>query len=146
MKFRKTAKDLIYIAGLFDGEGSISLSYSLSGGSPYRRTKTFNLRISLSQKNTTVLYALKRVFGGFITNIQWVTTSRNAEQVLKLLLPYLRLKRRLALLALEYRKTVGKYGINAARDRRRRDPIIPSRILKKNFRIKAEIERLNVKD
>ena len=88
-------EDFIYAAGLFDGEGTITLS---------KRSKSSTFRLpSLSLTSTTYALVLfmKTVFGGCIRNHtkksdrhsqawSWQLTSDKAIKALSLIRPYLR--------------------------------------------------------
>ena len=101
-------QDVIYLAGLFDGEGCIFVSRQNSGRSHY-------LGVTITNTNVGVLKLAKRMFGGSIrqnsdsrkhrtTSWVWRIVSNQAENALKTLLPYLRIKRQEAELALDFQK------------------------------------------
>jgi hypothetical protein len=91
-----------YVAGLFDGEGSVEFS------------KTFALRISITNTNKQILQQLQSQYGGNVkktsykptstNNIkqcwQWRIGSSGARHCLSLLIPYLVIKRKQAELSL----------------------------------------------
>lgn len=98
-----------WLAGFFDGEGSVSLhlgKYKAKTGfrMPY-------LMVTLTQKNFKLLRAIKTYFGlnAYIgkdkIHLRW--EYKNAELVLRRLLPYLVIKKRETLLALAHRDLVG---------------------------------------
>ena len=102
--------DLSYIAGLFDGEGCISIakcSPRRIGNSPYYR-----LEVAVVMANEYIPKLFQFHFGGrtykkkgmeyWRQQWQWHAGSEEAVDFLKAILPYLRLKRDEAKLALEF--------------------------------------------
>lgn len=97
--------DIRYIAGFFDGEGSIGMAPKGSG---------FLLRISISNVNLEVLTKIKERFGGFINKrpatdkwkvcYQWCASYNVAIAFLEAVLPHLVVKKEHALVALEWKK------------------------------------------
>jgi len=112
--------DLAYIAGFFDGEGCISLCKVKDDS--YRRNYNYMLAIHVSNTKLEILEMLHREFGGHFQRIKnkttpngkeiyvWALTRRIATRFIKAIYPYLRMKRRQAELALEYRKLINPYG------------------------------------
>jgi len=105
--------DLAYFAGLFDGEGSISLCAYKPKGRCIRTT--YGLYISLAQTNEWIIQQLKFAFGGNIQPYQpkypgarmvwaWRTQSNNALVFLESIYPYLRLKKPQADVAIKFQK------------------------------------------
>ena len=105
-------EDLQYIAGFFDGEGSISLF--CRGAVKY---KTHQLQVQITNTDGDVLKWIDEVLGKeghfhlkhrtgnqrSCWDLQW--TSLRAEKVLETLIPFLKTKRKQAELALEFRRT-----------------------------------------
>jgi hypothetical protein len=101
-------EELSYLAGFFDGEGHIAIGTNRSTGGKRR----WYLRFACHQVNPLPLKLMKARWGGSIqrterhgnqrTIYEWVATSRMAEQAIRDLLPYLRIKRAEAELALEF--------------------------------------------
>jgi hypothetical protein len=103
--------DLAYVAGLFDGEGCISIAKCkprYSGCSPYYR-----LVVAVAMANEYIPRFLKFHFGGRVSKRnapterwkdqwQWHLGSDGAVAFLKAILPYLKLKREEAELAIEF--------------------------------------------
>lgn len=109
--------DLSYIAGFFDGEGSINMTV--------RRRKNFapeyTLSVAIGQNDGATLDWIKENLGGRIYRIKrdnsffWTATNRQAENFLKVIIPYLRYKKPQAEVALSFylsassrRKPVGE--------------------------------------
>lgn len=103
---------LAYFAGIFDGEGWVSITRTR----PYGRhvTPRYSLYIGVANTYLPVLEAMKLLFGGSLgktakVNLQcyaWRLTSHNAVRFLEALLPYLRIKRMQAEIGIEYMSVV----------------------------------------
>jgi hypothetical protein len=100
----ESAFDARYLAGLFDGEGCVTVS-----NGPRRPG---NIIVKLGLVYETIPHALQRDFGGSIT-IQnrkpgrkllysWNVTGKRAARFLTLVLPWLRIKRQAALLGINH--------------------------------------------
>lgn len=104
------SKDMIaalaYCAGLIDGEGSISSSASRKCPSNYR------IIVSISMCNPDGLEVLSATFGGTVKLekrktvtgkpvYSWVCYCRNAAHVLESVLPFLKVKKKQALVAIK---------------------------------------------
>ena len=107
-----TEIELAYLAGFFDGEGSVVLY-------PERRAKRGSWKMIIEVRNVDKLSIelFHVAFGGSVKPIlsenpnwkdywAWTCEARLAETALRAMLPYLRLKRERVLVALEYRSTV----------------------------------------
>lgn len=98
--------ELAYLAGIIDGEGCISVSYTYGKNKPYPRAL---LKVAMCDK--APINALKLFFGGRVEpqkvygpqRPQWIWRVHGAQArgILTLLLPYLRVKGPQAELALE---------------------------------------------
>lgn len=112
--------DLAWLAGFFDGEGCIYLHHP---------TKVnYSLVIQVASTDKWILGWFSLAFGGSIrvSNFnkkswkqqwQWSTSCQKAEATLKVLLPYLKLKKAQAELALEFQKSRSfKRGLNAVNE------------------------------
>lgn len=97
--------DLAYMAGIFDGEGTIGLhkyEYKKKNGMV---SKYHYLDVSIVNMVEWVPWHFKMAFGGSVccrANNLWVWTTRNqkAASCLSALFPYLKLKRRQAEIAI----------------------------------------------
>jgi hypothetical protein len=94
-----------YIAGFFDGEGSIGI-YRYHGGKFYLRTQ---LSQNKSRKSELIFAELKRRFGGHYSEqrtlsggikYNWQLHGIHAAKFLKKIWPYLLLKKQQAIIAL----------------------------------------------
>jgi len=104
---------LRWLGGFFDGEGSVSLSYSANGRTTGKRT--FRLQAAVGQKNKEPLDELVSLFGGRIhVNSsgcrQWLVQCAAAGEFLETIYPYVRLKRSVVQLGLLYRAFVENRG------------------------------------
>lgn len=110
-----SSRDLLYAAGFFDGEGCIVLHIKREKDGYWHTVFCTNV----SNINRGVLEWLRCTFGGniYADNIKqkklgkrtcwsWRLVGTGAERLLRYLLPYLRVKRRQAEIALIYRQTV----------------------------------------
>jgi hypothetical protein len=98
-----------YLAGLFDGEGCINITVS-------GKIRQVKLRLYLVNTDYEFLQEVRAEYGGCLMRrpqkkklkwkpfcvIEW--THADAAKLLDILLPYLRLKRKQAALALEFRQ------------------------------------------
>lgn len=103
-------ESLAYAAGFFDGEGHIRIqSHSVRG--------SYMLSVSVVQATPDPLDLFVDLFGGVVKRrllpyrgqvrclFTWQTSSMSAEKCLRQMLPFLRVKRAEADLALEFRAT-----------------------------------------
>jgi len=105
-----------YIAGLLDGEGSITVSQSFCKA----RTRRYELQVSIVNTWLEPLLAVKAQHGGSIHSrknfrfkpvYHWSVGQRAGECFLRKVLPYLIIKKQRALLALDFmEKKHGKPG------------------------------------
>lgn len=113
-----SAATLAYAAGLFDGEGSVSIAYSLGGRDKTKRYHS--LHVSLTSTTPEMLEWLKANFGGPIITqrkaqagwklaSRWQISGKHAAEFLALIEPYLVLKRPQVAVALNFRQTLRGY-------------------------------------
>ena len=100
---------IAYLAGLLDGEGTINISLA--------HQKHFFLTVAITGINRALMDWFKDTVGGYIrtanrakighqTCYSWTLCSIQAANFLKLLLPYLRLKKKQAELAIEFQDSM----------------------------------------
>jgi len=117
-------EDLIWMAGFFDGEGHIEVA-------KYRSSKYGRLVASVTNMKKDGVTPF-RIFGGsiFIANKRnvwrWQAYGGEAKTLLEALLPYLRLKRDAAKVAIRFQNTLGHYGTRSLTPTliRKRDALI----------------------
>jgi hypothetical protein len=127
-----------YIAGFFDGEGSIYLSKDASG--------YYRLNACITNACREILEIIQKMYGGYIRIkspssmgkkrvYELILTNKLAEVFLKDILPYLVIKKEIAEKALQYRKTIlnNFYRKNG----------VPSELLQRREVLKQEIFTLN---
>ena len=109
------ALELAYLAGIIDADGSITIAIC-KWRATIGRSPIFSEMVAIGQCDTQALEMLQKRFGGNLRlqkkrgsdNCRpfylWVVTNRTAVTVAKALLPYLRIKKRHALLLLKLRE------------------------------------------
>lgn len=127
-----------YVAGVIDCDGSIFVSYQ-------SRYDTYRLALNVSNTASELPGWFKGSFGGSVSHRKprsdrhsnehvWVAYNKAAENVIRLVLPYLIVKRRQALLALEFASTLD---LNTGR--------IPPSFKDIRRRVYEEMKALNMK-
>lgn len=101
--------ELAYIAGFFDGEGSVMIGRHNGAESSYL------MRISISNTNKDIIDWLVDTLGGYVSDVKlkgnrqrsyiWYLAAIKASDVLYALLPFLRVKREHAILGLDFQGT-----------------------------------------
>lgn len=105
--------DLAYVAGFFDGEGSVMITdnYSLRGLAPNP-----TLRVSIGNTDPCVIKKLAQVYGGVYTirrvnkqnhrNVaQWCVSTHKAVAFLRDIAPFVKMKRDQIALALKFQRS-----------------------------------------
>lgn len=109
-----TETDLAYVAGLFNGEGNINMAKARAKSGATRYT----LHIRITNSDLPLIEDVHSLLGGVISrrsrtsltrrplyDVIWCSTS--AQEILKLLLPYLKsIKRREAVIAIGFQDLV----------------------------------------
>lgn len=99
--------ELAYLAGIVDGEGSISISLD-------SKEDRFKLSLDITNTNLEVLQWVQKEWGGSISTRtpraghrkpchRWFASAELTEKVLRAILPYMRIKQLQAQLALDFR-------------------------------------------
>ncbi len=101
--------DLAYIAGIVDGEGCICIIKLRSGN--------FSLRFSVKMVNPSAINLIKEKFAGSVYPVacvpprrpkyDWKVCTKDAAIILGCLLPFLRVKKDQAIVALSFAETFG---------------------------------------
>jgi len=116
-----TITDTAYVAGFFDGEGCVRINKSRSQGNTHNpETPHYTMSVQLVNTDLHVLEYVQSMFGGKLVmrnpdkytreghktkyNLNWYATS--ARTVLQQLLPYLRVKRKQAELAIYFQDSI----------------------------------------
>ena len=107
--------ELIYLAGLFDGEGNV---YIAKGGCRNTPTKKYWLRLTITNTNKKILAYIKKYFGGQLFNNGnfkkshhklcwfWVLSCNQAKEFLEKIYPYLRIKKKVVGVAIDFQKNM----------------------------------------
>lgn len=111
--------DLAYIAGFFDGEGSITIHQNWRP-SPRGKSPNHTLQVSIGNTDPSILIWLHANFGGSLVSrqsrprhrdvTQWTVRAASALPFLVAIRPFLRMKKRQADVAIEYQKTKSMRG------------------------------------
>jgi len=129
-----TIKDIIYLAGLFDGEGCIHIN---RWRNKYKNGHRYSLLVQIKMCDGRLLPSLHEKFGGNIRTDQrslrnpnhsdiaiWRVETNAAMKLLKMILPYLRLKHKQAKLGINFQLKInsnsGSHPV-PIREMRRRD-------------------------
>ena len=110
-----TTEELAYIAGIFDGEGTVTINV-YNANRPYGIIKVRYLQVSLSSTDRDTINYLKDTFGGSVFTTKaignrkeirrWLIVSRTATDFLARVLPYLRVKKEHAILGIDFQLTL----------------------------------------
>ena len=109
--------DIRYLAGLFDGEGCVSLVKQARVNSPL---PSYSVRVVISMTNKPLIKAIYGQFGGNYTERKGINGCRNVFSVmwanrkaipmLTALIPHLHIKREEAEIALDFMMRLGSVG------------------------------------
>lgn len=138
-------EDAIYLAGLFDGEGTICVSVSLPRASRRQRTAQYALHAAVSMLDRPTIQTFATLFGGshytdcrngeHQSLARWYCNQWRAARAIHALQPFLRIKRRQAELALEFMQTFPHTDDGRG--------ILPAAMLEQRVRLCNEIALLN---
>lgn len=133
-------KELAYLAGFFDGEGNIDILHQKKSiVHPYEQ---YRLRVSVTQKHPEILYEYKSMFDGKVYLLksggyQWYAYGLKASNFLRFMGPYLRIKRKECVKAIEFQQKVRNHG-------GKMNPT-PLSLLAKQSKLHQEFRHINVK-
>lgn len=107
-----TNEELAYMAGFFDGEGSITIHHNYRP-SPRGKSPNHTLQVSIGNTDPRVVTWIAANFGGSLVVrrevrenhrgvLQWIARSNDAANVLRALLPFLRMKKEQAQIAIAF--------------------------------------------
>jgi hypothetical protein len=114
-----TNEELGYIAGFFDGEGSVTIHENFRP-SPRGKSPNHTLQVSIGNTDPRVLAWLHKYFGGSLTIrpslkpnhrevTQWILRSNGAAAFLSAVLPFLRMKIEQAKIGISFQSEKGRY-------------------------------------
>lgn len=128
-------EDIIYMAGLFDGEGCVGiyLRNIRDLRRPGTSSKQYMMYVQLVTTYEPVSKWIVETFSGgtsrggdkvtsnpkHATSWRWKTNSRHARWFLELIVPYLKIKKEQALVAIEFQKHVEGYDYRRYRKQHR---------------------------
>lgn len=117
-KTEHSVETLAYAAGLIDAEGCVHVSYVQPSKANRRITPSYSLHVKVSNTDLPILEWLKATFGGVIVKHHarndirvgnawsaawhWQISGISAQSCLKLILPYLKIKKQQAIIAIEF--------------------------------------------
>lgn len=141
--------ELAYTAGLLDGEGSIVIAVSKPTEKNKLRTKSHWLQVSITNTNREIIDWLLSTFGGHISDgtksisrnkqrptWNWRITSRKARDFLMKILPYLKIKRMHAEIAIEFQEyMINNNFINKS---------VPPEVVEKRDSFKSALSSINL--
>ena len=141
--------ELAYIAGFFDGEGCISIVKGHSRRIPIGKkwSPEYGLHFSLSNQHIPTLTYIKTItgLGGIYrdspdrkNNYKWAVSSNQAMEILKILLPYLKIKLPQAQLAIKFQSILAIHN----RGGLKRNKLTEAQ-LQERAELKRELMRLN---
>jgi hypothetical protein len=116
---------LAYVAGIVDGEGSISI---INHRRKATHKHTWELVMAVSNTQLWLIEFLHSQFGGWMDSRthygnrkkswRWTMCANKASEFLELVLPYLQLKRQNAELAIAFQKRRGQPGKHSTQEQR----------------------------
>ena len=118
-------KDLTleYCAGLFDGEGNITIHEAKAKiGRPNQNSK-FSLRVTIANQNVEVLIRCQRQFGGYLYPYgspgvyHWILANIRAADFLKDIHPWLKIKGKESLVGIFFQLSKDRQGHAGSRSR-----------------------------
>jgi len=134
-------EDLIYAAGFFDGEGSIGI-YEMGSSPKKRQTAHLALVMNVTGTSQSIIMWWKNTFGGRIARVcnshrdvrradswKWCCDAKMAREVLELLVPYLKLKKVEAEIALEFQRHKDSYPAWSHRNSKGRNTKLPDNVV-----------------
>lgn len=134
-----TKEELAYIAGFIDGEGSFSICKTKS--TPRKMADgskkiyvVYKLVVDVTNTNRTVLDLIHNMFGGgvypgnqkkrnprYLPRFAWrCNNTEERERFIEAILPYLRMKRKQAKLALKFSRMYKQEGLHKKREEMRK--------------------------
>jgi len=116
MRYPLSRVDLVYTAGLFDGEGCISIPKTKPSLKYRRITPSYELQIKITNNYLPVLDWLKENYGGsiYLHSVKlprnphpvgdWYLTATKASEFLQSISPYLKIKDKEAIVAIGFQE------------------------------------------
>ena len=137
---------VIWCAGFFDGEGSISIPHGKRKSGGFLTINQLWLQITVTQNQTPPLWAIRERFGGRLARApqpaekkitrpiwRWVADADKAAEFLRIVRPFLRVKGAPADVAMEFQAQI--HHSKGAVDKQE--------ILSQRLLLKARLEQIN---
>lgn len=147
--------DLIYFAGFFDGEGSIIIYKRNGKVMPSGQTMPHNLRVCLSNTDRAIMKWVHATFGGLMRETapygnnarawKWTLQTRAAGILLDAMVPFLRVKRAEARVALRFQHNVTAWKVNGHQKGVRGQLPVPPRLLEFRDRCADRLREIRAK-
>jgi hypothetical protein len=153
MEYKKIQEiDLAYIAGLFDGEGSISIIKN--NNVKDRITPGFTLVVALANNDFEAHQFLLEKFGGSVNSsnrwyrtYQWKLLANEASKFLTLILPYLKLKKKRAIIGIQFQIEKVRFNQNRYPKQKFEGGIpIPEKEVMRREELRQQLHELNFKN
>ena len=144
--------DIVYAAGLLDGEGSIVI-VELSPGKR-RVTPSFALVVTVANNSKVIHDWLVSTFGGSVSpsnrwcrTYQWKLVSNQAMDFLSEVAPYLKIKKEQAELAVCFQRSKNDYTTrHLAKSNYNGGNVIPPNEVSRRRKLKQKMHKLNYRD
>lgn len=140
--------DRAYLAGILDGEGSISLVAYTQVGESRRRKGGYSLAVQVVNRSEELIVWLADRFGGTTRHrdrggnrvriYEWQVHGRNCGPVLEAALPYLVVKRIHAEIALEFIETINLHSSGST-------PVVNDEVAEHRAILSTAMRGLNVR-
>lgn len=138
LKIMIEREDLIYTAGVMDCDGHIMVRY-------FKRKDRYSIAAGATNTKKALSEFLKDKFGGSVsvrkdknpkhkTRYDWYISEKSAFPFIKSIVPYLKLKKEQAEIAMEFKKLIGKQGSKQSADNQQKRIELYSKVHKLNER------------
>jgi hypothetical protein len=121
----ENVKDLTpeYCAGLFDGEGNVTIHEAKAKLGRSNQNPKFSLRVAIANQNVEVLIECQKQFGGYLYAYgssrvyHWILANIHAAIFLKKICPWLKIKKEEALVGIFFQLNKDRQGHTGCRSR-----------------------------
>ncbi len=111
-------EDIAYLAGFFDGEGSVTINHVKRDGG---KSDSYTLHMVITNTDPTVLVWAQSIFGGYLIprpvrgtqqkpSLHWMLCNQWAMRFLETIRPYLRMKIAPVDVAINFQRAMRKHG------------------------------------
>src|SRR5882672_2340266 len=113
-------EDVAYLAGFFDGEGSVTIN-RVKRADGRSKTDSYTLHAVIGNTDPTVLVWAQSLFGGYLipreprnkrhrSSVQWMLQNQWALRFLETIRPYVRMKTTVVDVAINFQRAMRKHG------------------------------------